>query len=65
MILLPNVVYAAHPQSAGLLSEPVDTKVSAHVYVGSHASWDVGFVNDGIPKFDTMPTEKDWLKICR
>ncbi|WP_406849334.1 GFA family protein [Vibrio vulnificus] len=50
---------------AGLLSEPVDTKVSAHVYVGSHASWDVGFVNDGIPKFDTMPTEKDWLNICR
>ncbi|WP_221060584.1 GFA family protein [Shewanella algae] len=49
---------------AGLLSEPVDTKVSAHVYVGSHASWDVGFMNDGIPQFDTMPTEQDWLKIC-
>ncbi len=50
---------------AGLLSEPVDTKVSAHVYVGSHASWDVGFINDGIPQFDTMPTQKDWFKICR
>lgn len=50
---------------AGLLSEPVDTKVAAHVYVGSHASWDVGFTNDGIPQFDTMPTEDDWLDICR
>ncbi|WGY48739.1 GFA family protein [Vibrio sp. ABG19] len=41
---------------AGLLSEPVDTKVSAHVYVSSRASWDVGFINDGLPQFDTMPS---------
>lgn len=48
---------------AGLLTEAVDTKVAAHVYVGSHANWDVGFVNDGIPQFETMPNEQDWLAL--
>lgn len=42
---------------AGLLSDPADTKVAAHVYVGCHANWDVGFLNDGIPQFETMPSE--------
>lgn len=44
---------------AGLLSEPIDTKVSAHVHVNSRANWDVGFLNDGLPQFDTMPGESD------
>ncbi|WP_345772739.1 GFA family protein [Vibrio sp. Isolate31] len=50
---------------AGLLCEAVHTKVAAHVYIGSHANWDVGFINDGIPQFETMPSEQDWLALSR
>nr|WP_295894016.1 GFA family protein [uncultured Vibrio sp.] len=50
---------------AGLLSEPVDTNIAAHVYVSSHANWDVGFKKDGIPQFETMPSEQDWIKLRR
>ncbi|WP_238529641.1 GFA family protein [Vibrio furnissii] len=49
---------------AGLLSDPADTKVAAHVYVGSHANWDVGFLNDGIPQFETMPSEHMLTACC-
>lgn len=50
---------------AGLLSEMVDTKVAAHVYVGSRANWDVGFKDDNIAQFEEMPSEHDWQKLCQ
>ena len=49
---------------AGLLSESVQTEVLAHVYVNSRASWDTGFTTDRVAKFETMPSEKEWLEIC-
>lgn len=50
---------------AGLLSEPVDTSVIAHVYSDSHASWDVGFLSDSLAKFAEMPSEQKWSELCR
>ena len=49
---------------AGLLSEPVQTEVLAHVYVNSRANWDTGIMNDRVAKFAAMPSDKEWLEIC-
>nr|WP_087025114.1 GFA family protein [Thaumasiovibrio subtropicus] len=40
---------------AGLMSEPISTQVSAHVYVDSRANWDTGFLSDDVDKFAQMP----------
>lgn len=50
---------------AGLLSAPIQTQIAAHVYVGSHANWDTGFLLDDIPKYDQMPSDEEWSKLCR
>ncbi|USD66672.1 GFA family protein [Vibrio sp. SCSIO 43136] len=48
---------------AGLLADPIETHVAAHVYVDSHASWDIGLLNDGIAKFEQMPSELEWSQL--
>ncbi|WP_047047135.1 GFA family protein [Vibrio mexicanus] len=50
---------------AGLLSDPIDTQVAAHVYVDSHADWDVAFLNDGLSKYAEMPTKEQWLQLSK
>lgn len=64
---VPNISSSgdAYWVPAGLLTESVDTKVIAHVYVGSRANWDAGFINDGIAQFETMPSEAEWEVLCR
>ena len=49
---------------AGLLSESIETEVLAHVYVGSRANWDTGFLSDYVEKFLTMPSKQEWSELC-
>lgn len=39
---------------AGLLSEPLATRLGAHIYVGSKTSW--WSINDDLPQFETGQT---------
>ena len=41
---------------AGLLEEPMESNVVAHVYVDSRSSWDTAFLNDTAPKYSEMPS---------
>lgn len=50
---------------AGLLSEPVNTRVAAHVYVDSHANWDTAFLHDTLAKYAQMPSDEEWSLLCR
>ena len=50
---------------AGLLEEPIDSQVGAHVYVTSRASWDTAFSNDSVRKFSAMPSREEWSSLCQ
>ncbi|WP_394203687.1 GFA family protein [Shewanella waksmanii] len=50
---------------AGLLSEPVNSEVMAHVYVDSRANWDKGLLTDSIAKFAKMPSDEEWSTLCK
>ncbi|WP_394246407.1 GFA family protein [Vibrio profundi] len=48
---------------AGLMSDHIETTIKAHVYVNSRASWDQAFIDDGVEKFATMPSQGCGLKL--
>lgn len=60
---VPNITGAdsAYWVPVGLLEDPGEIELVAHLFVGSRASWDI--VADGAEHFDEMPDSEalDWL----